>query len=193
MVVVRPGEKMPVDGVVVDGRSRGGRVHAHRARAIPVEKSAGDEVFGATINRTGSFRFTATRVGKDTALQQIVKMVQQAQGTKAPIQRLADVISGGIFVPVVIAIAIATFVVWFVFGARRRALHPGADGLRDRCSSSPAPAPWAWPPRRPSWSAPGRAPRTGVLIKGGESLERAHTPRHGRAGQDRHHHPGQAA
>src|SRR5206468_11196299 len=81
--------------------------------SLPVEKAAGDEVFGATLNRTGSFRFRATRVGKDTALQQIVKLVQDAQGSRAPIARLADVISG-IFTPVVLSIAIATFAAWFV-------------------------------------------------------------------------------
>src|SRR5437763_10856004 len=80
---------------------------------LPVEKRAGDEVFGATLNKTGAFKFRATKVGKETALQQIVKLVQDAQGSKAPIARMADVISG-IFTPVVICIAIATFVAWFV-------------------------------------------------------------------------------
>ena len=97
--------------------------------SLPVEKRPGDEVIGATINRTGAFRFRATKVGSDTALQQIVRLVQEAQGSKAPIQRLADVISG-IFVPVVICIAIATFVVWFVAAAAGRALHDGAGQLR---------------------------------------------------------------
>jgi Cu+-exporting ATPase len=97
--------------------------------SLPVEKAPGDEVFGATINRTGSFRFAATKVGKDTALQQIVKLVQDAQGSRAPIARLADVISG-IFTPVVICIAIATFVVWFVAAPAGVALHAGAGELR---------------------------------------------------------------
>jgi Cu+-exporting ATPase len=81
--------------------------------SVPTKKQAGDEVIGATINKTGSFKFRATRVGKDTVLAQIVKLVQEAQGSKAPIQRLADQVTGW-FVPVVIAIAIATFVIWFL-------------------------------------------------------------------------------
>src|SRR6059058_182293 len=112
VVVVRPGEKIPVDGTVAEGASAVDESML-TGESLPVEKAPGDEVFGATINRTGSFRFRATKVGKDTALQQIVRLVQDAQGQKAPIARMADVISG-IFTPIVICIAIATFVVWFV-------------------------------------------------------------------------------
>src|SRR5688572_21863943 len=112
LVVVRPGEKIPVDGVVLDGSSAVDESML-TGESLPVEKKPRDEVFGATLNRTGSFRFEATKVGRDTALQQIVKLVQDAQGSKAPIARLADVISG-IFTPIVICIAIVTFVAWFI-------------------------------------------------------------------------------
>jgi len=100
IVIVRPGEKAPVDGVVIDGSSSVDESMI-TGESMPVGKGPGDEVIGATINKTGSFRFRATKVGKDTALSQIIQLVQQAQGTKAPIQRLADVISG-YFVPAVI-------------------------------------------------------------------------------------------
>src|SRR5713226_9790604 len=112
IVIVRPGEKIPVDGVVVNGASAVDESML-TGESLPVEKNAGDEVFGATLNKTGSFRFRATKVGRDSVLQQIVKMVREAQGSRAPIARMADVISG-IFTPVVICIAIATFVIWFV-------------------------------------------------------------------------------
>jgi Cu+-exporting ATPase len=113
-VSVRPGEKIPVDGEVVDGHSTVDESML-TGESIPIRKQSGDTVIGATINQTGAFRFKATRVGKDTMLAQIVRLVEQAQGSKAPIQRLADVVSG-YFVPSVIFIAIATFVVWFVVG-----------------------------------------------------------------------------
>src|ERR1044071_3202571 len=111
-IIVRPGEKIPVDGRVIDGASAVDEAML-TGESLPVDKVAGDEVFGATINKTGAFKFKATKVGGDTVLQQIVRMVQEAQGSKAPIARLADRISG-IFTPIVIVIAIATFVIWFV-------------------------------------------------------------------------------
>ncbi|MBE9106074.1 heavy metal translocating P-type ATPase, partial [Nostoc cf. edaphicum LEGE 07299] len=111
VVLVRPGEKIPVDGEVIEGASNVDEAMV-TGESLPVKKQPGDEVIGATINKTGSFKFRATRVGKDTFLSQIVKMVQQAQGSKAPIQRLADQVTGW-FVPAVIAIAIASFVIWF--------------------------------------------------------------------------------
>src|SRR5918995_1459483 len=114
VVVVRLGEKVPVDGRVVSGTSAVDEAMI-TGEPIPVTKRTGDEVIGATVNTTGSFRFTATKVGKDTALSQIIRMVEEAQGSKAPIQRLADWISG-IFVPVVLAIATVTFFVWLSFG-----------------------------------------------------------------------------
>ena len=117
-VVIRPGEKIPVDAVVLSGSSAVDESMV-TGEPMPVTKRAGDFVVGATINGTGSLRVRAAKVGSETMLAQIIKMVQQAQASKAPIQRLADVVSG-FFVPAVIAIAIATFAVWFVAGPRRR-------------------------------------------------------------------------
>jgi len=140
--------------------------------SLPVEKKTGDEVFGATINKTGSFRFKATKVGKDTVLQQIVKMVQDAQGSKAPIARLADVISG-IFTPIVICIAIATFVIWFVAASPEvrftMALVNFVSVLIIAC-------PCALGLATPTaiMVGTGKGAENGVLIKGGEALETAH-------------------
>ncbi len=114
VISVRPGEKIPVDGEVIDGHSTVDQSMV-TGESIPATKQTGDSVIGATINQTGAFRFRATRVGKDTMLAQIIRLVEQAQGSKAPIQRLADVVAS-YFVPVVMSIAVATFVVWFVAG-----------------------------------------------------------------------------
>lgn len=111
VILVRPGEKIPVDGEVIEGASTVDEAMV-TGESMPVKKQPGDEVVGASINKTGSFKFRATRIGKDTFLAQIVKLVQQAQGSKAPIQRLADQVTGW-FVPAVIAIAIATFIIWY--------------------------------------------------------------------------------
>ncbi|HSU14081.1 heavy metal translocating P-type ATPase [Longimicrobium sp.] len=171
VVIVRPGEKIPVDGVVTEGASAVDESML-TGESIPAEKAAGDEVFGATINRTGSFRFRATKVGKDTALQQIVRLVQDAQGQKAPIARLADVISG-IFTPVVICIAIATFVAWFVAAPPETrftlALVNFVSVLIIAC-------PCALGLATPTaiMVGTGKGAENGVLIKGGESLETAH-------------------
>ena len=108
LVLVRPGEKVPVDGQVVEGASSVDESML-TGEPLAVQKKSGDTVIGATLNKTGSFRMRATKIGKDTVLQQIVRLVQEAQGSKAPIQRLADIIAS-YFVPVVICIAIATFV-----------------------------------------------------------------------------------
>src|SRR5918997_831648 len=114
VVVVRPGEKIPVDGRVLSGESAVDESMI-TGESIPVPKREGDEVIGATMNTSGSFRFEATRVGKDTALYQIMRMVEEAQGSKAPIQRLADRISG-VFVPAVMGVAAVTFVLWLLLG-----------------------------------------------------------------------------
>ncbi|GIV98366.1 MAG: copper-translocating P-type ATPase [Herpetosiphonaceae bacterium] len=114
MVIVRPGEKIPVDGVIVSGNSVVDESML-TGESIPVEKKEGDSVIGATINKTGSFQMRATRIGKESALAQIIALVQQAQGSKAPVQRLVDRISG-VFVPVVIVIAILTFLAWLTIG-----------------------------------------------------------------------------
>ncbi|MCJ7736861.1 MAG: heavy metal translocating P-type ATPase, partial [Anaerolineae bacterium] len=112
VVIVRPGERLPVDGVVIEGRSAVDESML-TGEPLPVDKSIGDEVIGATINKQGLLKFEATRVGSETALAQIVRLVQQAQGSKAPIQRLADVVAQ-YFVPVVIAIAFLTFAIWWI-------------------------------------------------------------------------------
>ena len=122
MVQVRPGEKIPVDGVVTSGRSSVDESML-TGESLPVEKGAGDPVIGATLNKMGSFTFEATKVGKETALAQIIRLVEEAQGSKAPIQKLADQVSA-IFVPIVIAIALLTFLGWYFLAT------PPADGQR---------------------------------------------------------------
>ncbi len=114
LVVVRPGERIPVDGVVVEGHSAVDESML-TGEPLPADKSTGDEVIGATINKQGLLKFEATRVGAETALAQIIRMVQQAQGSKAPIQRLADQVAG-VFVPTVLLIALLTFVIWWAAG-----------------------------------------------------------------------------
>ena len=114
IIIVRPGEKIPVDGEVIEGRSQIDESMV-TGESMPVPKEPGAKIFGATINQTGSFKFRAEKVGKDTVLSQIIKMVEQAQGSKAPIQRLADIISG-YFVPAVIGVAILTFIIWLIWG-----------------------------------------------------------------------------
>jgi P-type Cu+ transporter len=171
VLIVRPGEKIPVDGVVESGASAVDESML-TGESLPVEKREGDVVFGATLNKTGSFSFKATKVGKDTALQQIVKLVSDAQGSKAPIARTADVISG-IFTPVVICIAIATFVVWFVLAPTdsrfTMALVNAVSVLIIAC-------PCALGLATPTaiMVGTGKGAENGVLIKGGESLETAH-------------------
>lgn len=171
IVIVRPGEKIPVDGVIEDGSSAIDESML-TGESLPVEKQIGDEVFGATLNKTGSFRFRATKVGRDTILQQIVKLVGEAQGSKAPIARRADVISG-IFTPVVICIAIATFVVWFVLAPVdvrfTLALVNFVSVLIIAC-------PCALGLATPTaiMVGTGKGAENGVLIKGGESLETAY-------------------
>jgi len=171
VIVVRPGEKIPVDGEVVEGASAVDEAML-TGESLPVEKAAGDPVFGATLNRTGSFRFRASRVGKDTALQQIVRMVQDAQGSRAPIARMADVVSG-IFTPIVIAIAIATFVVWFVAAPAETRLNLA---LVNFVSVLIIACPCALGLATPTaiMVGTGKGAEHGVLIKGGESLETAH-------------------
>lgn len=168
VILVRPGEKIPVDGEVIEGASNVDEAMV-TGESLPVKKQPGDEVIGATINKTGSFKFRATRVGKDTFLSQIVKMVQQAQGSKAPIQRLADQVTGW-FVPVVMAIAIAAFVIWFnVMGNLTLALITTVGVLIIAC-------PCALGLATPTsvMVGTGKGAENGILIKGAESLELAH-------------------
>ena len=170
VVVVRPGEKIPVDGIIKDGKSSVDESMI-TGESMPVTKETGDEVIGATINKTGSFQFRATKVGKDTALAQIIKLVQDAQGSKAPIQRLADVISG-YFVPIVISIAIATFVVWFNFGPSPSLTFALLNFVAVMIIACPCALGLATPTA--VMVGTGKGAEIGVLIKGGESLETAH-------------------
>jgi Cu+-exporting ATPase len=168
VILVRPGEKIPVDGEVIEGASTidEGMV---TGESVAVKKQPGDEVIGATINKTGSFKFRATRVGSDTVLAQIVQLVQQAQGSKAPIQRLADQVTGW-FVPAVIAIALLTFIIWFNFtGNVTLALITTVGVLIIAC-------PCALGLATPTsvMVGTGKGAENGILIKGAESLELAH-------------------
>jgi Cu+-exporting ATPase len=169
-VIVRPGEKIPVDGIVKDGKSAVDESMI-TGESIPVKKKTGDEVIGATINKTGSFKFQATKVGKDTALAQIIKLVQDAQGSKAPIQRLADVISG-YFVPIVISIAIATFIIWFNFGPFPALTFALLTFVAVMIIACPCALGLATPTA--VMVGTGKGAEKGILIKGGESLETAH-------------------
>jgi Cu+-exporting ATPase len=171
LVVVRPGERVPVDGAVVEGRSAVDESML-TGESMPVEKAPGSTVVGGTVNKTGSFTFRATRVGAETVLQQIVRMVQEAQSGRAPIARLADVVSA-YFTPIVICLAIATFVVWF------DVLPPGArltTAIVNFVAVLIIACPCAMGLATPTaiLVGTGRGAERGILIKGGEVLERAH-------------------
>ena len=170
IVVVRPGEKIPVDGKIIDGYS-GVDESMFTGESLPVEKQSGDDVIGATINKTGSFKFTATKVGKDTVLSQIIRMVAQAQGSKAPIQRLADKIAG-IFVPIVIIIALVTFAVWLVFGPSPALTLALLNFIAVLIIACPCALGLATPTA--IMVGTGLGAENGILIKGGESLESAY-------------------
>ncbi|HMN39784.1 MAG TPA: heavy metal translocating P-type ATPase [Phycisphaerales bacterium] len=171
IVVVRPGEKIPVDGRVESGASAVDEAML-TGESLPVEKKPGDSVFGATMNTTGALRFTATKVGQDTALQQIVRLVQEAQGSKAPIARLADRISG-IFVPIVIAIAAVTFMVWwFASPVETRLSMALVTAVSVLIIACPCALGLATPTA--IMVGTGRGAERGILIKGGEALETAH-------------------
>ena len=167
---VRPGEKVPVDGVVSDGSSAVDEAML-TGEAMPVTKGPGDEVIGATINTTGSFVMRATRVGRDTALAQIVEMVQRAQGSKAPIQRLADRISG-VFVPVVLGIAAATFALWWLLGPEPKVTLALAAFITVVIIACPCAMGLATPTA--IMVGTGRGAEAGILVRGGEALENAH-------------------
>ncbi len=171
IVLVRPGERIPVDGVVVAGTSMADESMI-TGESRPVVKNKGSEVIGATLNKTGSFEFRAVKVGRDTVLAQIVRLVREAQGSKAPIQRLADVIAG-VFVPLVMSIAVLTFVVWFDFGPR----PPLTLALLNFVAVMIIACPCALGLATPTaiMVGTGKGAENGILIKGGESLETAHT------------------
>ena len=174
-VIVRPGEKIPVDGVVVEGRSSIDESML-TGESLPVEKRPGDAVIGATLNKLGLLKFEATKVGRDTALAQIIRLVEEAQGSKAPIQKLADQVSG-VFVPVVIAIALLTFLVWYFIIP-----FPGnADGtvftraLINMVAVLVIACPCAMGLATPTavMVGTGKGAEIGILLRSGEALERA--------------------
>lgn len=168
IIIVRPGEKIPVDGEIIKGESSIDESMV-TGESEPVKKTVGDEVIGATINKTGSFQFKATRIGKDTVLAQIVELVKQAQSSKAPIQKLADQITGW-FVPVVIVIAVVTFLVWWLIGDNfTLALIASINVLIIAC-------PCALGLATPTsiMVGTGLGASHGILIKDASSLEKAH-------------------
>ncbi|GAB6414507.1 heavy metal translocating P-type ATPase [Bacillus luti] len=170
IVYVKPGEKIPVDGEIVEGKSAIDESML-TGESIPVDKTIGDIVIGSTMNKNGFLKVKATKVGRDTALAQIIKVVEEAQGSKAPIQRVADQISG-IFVPVVVGIAIITFVVWMVF------VTPGDFGgaLEKMIAVLVIACPCALGLATPTsiMAGSGRSAEYGILFKGGEHLEATH-------------------
>ncbi|HZY64279.1 MAG TPA: heavy metal translocating P-type ATPase [Rubrobacteraceae bacterium] len=170
VVVVRPGEKVPVDGRVVGGESAVDEAMI-TGEPIPVSKGVDDEVIGATINKSGSFRMEATKVGKDTALAQIIRMVEEAQGTKAPIQHLADRVSG-VFVPIVIGIAAITFLIWWTIGPEPAFTFALLNFVAVLIIACPCAMGLATPTS--IMVGTGKGAEMGILIKGGETLEEAH-------------------
>jgi Cu+-exporting ATPase len=170
VVVVRPGEKVAVDGIVVSGSSAVDEAMI-TGEPIPATKRAGDEVIGATINKTGTFRFRATKVGRDTALAQIMRLVEEAQGSKAPIQRLADRVSG-VFVPLVMVLATLTFFVWFLFGPEPAFTPALLNFVAVLIIACPCAMGLATPIS--IMVGTGRGAERGILVKGGEALEAAH-------------------
>ena len=168
-VVVRPGERIPVDGTIVRGSSAIDESML-TGESLPVTRQEGDHVIGATINGTGSFQFRATTLGQDSTLARIVRLMREAQGTRAPIQRLADRISA-VFVPVVISIAIATFAVWYVAADTAPVVRGFAAAVAVLIIACPCAMGLAVPTA--VMVSSGRGAELGVLIKGGEALERA--------------------
>ena len=169
VVVVRPGERVPVDGEVIEGRSAIDESML-TGESMPVEKGPGDGVIGATMNRSGSFAFRATRVGADTALARIVRLVREAQGSKAPVQRLADLVAA-YFVPIVIAVAIATFVLWFVLGPEPSSTYAVVASVAVLIIACPCALGLATPTA--IMVGTGRGASMGILIKDARSLETA--------------------
>lgn len=169
VVVVRPGDKIPVDGEIIDGRSAIDESMV-TGESLPVDKQIGDEVIGATVNTTGSFKFRAMKVGKDTALAQIVKMVQDAMGSKAPIARLVDVVSS-YFVPAVMIISILTFLAWFNFGPSPVLSFAIVTAVTVLIIACPCAVGMAVP--MSLVAGVGKGAEHGVLIRNGEALQTA--------------------
>ena len=169
LVRVRPGEKVPVDGRITEGRSALDEAML-TGESLPVEKGPGDSVIGATLNTSGSFVFQATKVGRDTALAQIVRLVEEAQGSKAPMQRLADEISS-YFVPAVLGLAVITFLGWLVLGPEPRITLALQAAIAVLIIACPCALGLATPTA--IMVGTGKAAENGILIRGGEALEQA--------------------
>jgi Cu+-exporting ATPase len=171
IVVVRPGEKIPVDGDIVEGASAVDESMV-TGESLPVEKTVGAEVIGATINKTGAFRFRATKVGKDTALANIIRMVQDAQGSKVPVQRIVDVVSG-YFTPAVAILAILGFMVWYTFGPPPAVVYALIVAVTTLIIACPCALGMATP--MSLTTGVGLGALNGILIRGGEALQTAQT------------------
>ncbi len=167
VIRVRPGEKIPVDGLLLEGESAVDESMI-TGESIPVDKQTGDTVVGATMNKSGTFTYKATKVGSDTMLAQIIKLVQEAQGSKAPIQRIADTISS-YFVPIVIMLAFATFGVWYVFGGAQAFLFALLNTVAVLIIACPCAMGLATPTA--IMVGTGKGAEKGILIKDAESLE----------------------
>ncbi len=167
VVVVRPGEKIPVDGKVIAGSSAIDESMI-TGESMPVEKQVGDEVIGGTLNKTGSFRFTATKVGKDTALATIIRMVKDAQGSKAPIQRVVDTVSG-YFVPAVMILAVLAFVAWYNFGPEPRSIYATVVFVTTLIIACPCALGLATPTSLTVGI--GKGAENGILIRSGDALQ----------------------
>jgi len=170
IVVVRPGEKLPVDGILREGYSSVDESMV-TGESLPVEKKVGDNVIGATINKAGTFKFEATKVGKDTVLAQIIRLVQEAQGSKPPIARMVDVIAS-YFVPVVILIAIVTFIIWVFFGPHPALTYAFLNFVAVLIIACPCALGLATPTS--IMVGTGKGAENGILIRGAEALETAH-------------------
>ena len=168
-IVIRPGEKIPVDGKILEGSSSIDESML-TGESLPVEKHTGDSVIGATVNHAGSFVMEAEKIGKDTALSQIIRLVEDAQGHKAPIQKIADKVAG-VFVPAIIGIAILTFILWSIItGEIQKAIINAVSVLVIAC-------PCALGLATPTaiMVGTGKGAENGILIKGGEHLQTAGT------------------
>ena len=169
IVTVRPGERIPVDGVIVEGASPIDESML-TGESIPVDKGPGDGVFGATVNRTGSFQMRASRVGRDTALAQIVRLVEEAQGSKAPVQRLADLIAAW-FVPAVVGVSIVTFIAWALFGPDPAITYATLNMVAVLIIACPCALGLATPTA--IMVGTGKGAENGVLVRSAEALEQA--------------------
>jgi Cu+-exporting ATPase len=169
IVLVRPGERVPVDGIVIAGSSAVDESMI-TGESLPVSKKLGDDVIGATINKTGAFQFRATKVGKDTALAQIVRLVQEAQGSKAPIARLVDVVSS-YFVPAVMILAVVTFLLWFNLGPQPQIVYALVTSITVLIIACPCALGLATP--MSLMVGIGKGAEHGILIRSGEALQTA--------------------